>query len=72
MPHPAIPSWCWQAAVVLLTWGIVGLLQKLSTNYPSAELAQSVNKDLMSFDVEASFLSSFRKWRQQCYLRRKR
>ena len=27
------------AAVVLLTWGIVGLLQKLSTNYLSAETA---------------------------------
>lgn len=27
------------AAVVLLTWGLVGLLQKLSTNYLSAESA---------------------------------
>ena len=39
MPHFAIPSWCWPAAVVLFTWGIVGLLQKLSTNYLSAESA---------------------------------
>jgi bacterial/archaeal transporter family protein len=34
-----IPSWCWPAVVVLLTWGTVGLLQKLSTNYLSAESA---------------------------------
>lgn len=33
--HPA--PWLWFAAVTLLTWGIVGLLQKLSTNYISAE-----------------------------------
>ena len=39
MPHFAIPSWCWPAAVVLLAWGVVGLLQKLSTNYLSAESA---------------------------------
>jgi len=39
MPYLDIPSWCWPAAVVLLTWGIVGLLQKLSTNYLSAESA---------------------------------
>jgi transporter family protein len=32
-------SWLLPAAVVLLTWGIVGLLQKLSTNYLSAETA---------------------------------
>ena len=29
--------WIWFVAVTLLTWGIVGLLQKLSTNYISAE-----------------------------------
>jgi len=32
-------SWLLPAAVVLLTWGIVGLLQKLSTNHLSAETA---------------------------------
>lgn len=32
-----VPPWFWFAAVTLLTWGIVGLLQKLSTNYISAE-----------------------------------
>jgi hypothetical protein len=32
-----IGPWFWFAAVTLLTWGIVGLLQKLSTNYISAE-----------------------------------
>ncbi len=32
-----IPPWFWFAAVVLISWGIVGLLQKLSTNYISAE-----------------------------------
>jgi len=32
-----IPPWYWFAAVTLVTWGIVGLLQKLSTNYISAE-----------------------------------
>ncbi|HEV2378967.1 MAG TPA: DMT family transporter [Terriglobia bacterium] len=37
MPHLLIPAWCWPAAAVLLTWGSVGLLQKLSTNYISAE-----------------------------------
>jgi transporter family protein len=34
-----IPPWVWFAAVVLVSWGIVGLLQKLSTNYLSAESA---------------------------------
>ncbi len=34
-----IPPWFWYAAVVLISWGIVGLLQKLSTNYLSAEWA---------------------------------
>src|ERR1039458_10799269 len=29
--------WIWFVAVTLLTWGVVGLLQKLSTNYISAE-----------------------------------
>jgi bacterial/archaeal transporter family protein len=32
-----LPPWFWYAAVVLISWGIVGLLQKLSTNYISAE-----------------------------------
>jgi bacterial/archaeal transporter family protein len=31
------PPWLWYAAVTLIAWGIVGLLQKLSTNYISAE-----------------------------------
>lgn len=39
MPHFLIPSWCWPAAAVLLSWGVVGLLQKLSTNFISAESA---------------------------------
>ena len=39
MAHFSIPSWCLPAALVLLTWGTVGLLQKLSTNYLSAESA---------------------------------
>jgi transporter family protein len=29
--------WFWFAAVTLVSWGVVGLLQKLSTNYISAE-----------------------------------
>lgn len=32
-----LPPWFWYAMVVLIMWGIVGLLQKLSTNYISAE-----------------------------------
>jgi transporter family protein len=32
-----LPPWFWYGAVVLISWGIVGLLQKLSTNYISAE-----------------------------------
>jgi len=32
-----LPPWFWFAAVVLISWGVVGLLQKLSTNYISAE-----------------------------------
>jgi transporter family protein len=32
-----LPPWFWYAAVVLVAWGVVGLLQKLSTNYISAE-----------------------------------
>jgi len=32
-----LPPWFWFAAVVLISWGIVGILQKLSTNYISAE-----------------------------------
>lgn len=34
-----LPPWFWFALVVLVSWGIVGLLQKLSTNYLSAESA---------------------------------
>ena len=34
-----LPPWFWFAAVVLITWGVVGLLQKLSTNEISAESA---------------------------------
>ena len=32
-----VPLWFWFAVVTLLSWGIAGLLQKLSTNYISAE-----------------------------------
>ena len=39
MAHFSIPLWCLPAAMVLLAWGAVGLLQKLSTNYLSAESA---------------------------------
>jgi transporter family protein len=34
-----IPIWFGPAVVVLITWGIAGLLQKLSTNHISAEMA---------------------------------
>lgn len=34
-----IPLWFGPAIVVLITWGIAGLLQKLSTNHLSAETA---------------------------------
>ncbi len=34
-----LPPWFWLAAVVLISWGIVGLLQKLSTNHLSGESA---------------------------------
>jgi transporter family protein len=34
-----LPPWFWFSLVVLLTWGVVGLLQKLSTNEISAESA---------------------------------
>jgi transporter family protein len=34
-----LPPWFWFALVTLLSWGIVGLLQKLSTNHLSAEWA---------------------------------
>jgi transporter family protein len=34
-----LPAWFWLAAVVLISWGVVGLFQKLSTNYISAESA---------------------------------
>jgi len=32
-----LPPWFWIATVPLLSWGVVGLLQKLSTNHLSAE-----------------------------------
>ena len=32
-----LPPWFWFAVITLLSWGIVGILQKLSTNYISAE-----------------------------------
>jgi transporter family protein len=35
----SIPLWFGPAVVVLVTWGIAGLLQKLSTNHLSAETA---------------------------------
>jgi bacterial/archaeal transporter family protein len=34
-----LPPWFWLAMVVLVSWGTVGLLQKLSTNCLSAETA---------------------------------
>jgi bacterial/archaeal transporter family protein len=34
-----IPPWSFFAVLVLLSWGVVGLLQKLSTNRVSAESA---------------------------------
>lgn len=34
-----LPAWFWLAVVVLISWGVVGLFQKLSTNYISAESA---------------------------------
>lgn len=32
-----IPPWFWYAVIVLVAWGVVGLFQKLTTNYISAE-----------------------------------
>jgi transporter family protein len=32
-----VAPWFWFAVITVLSWGIVGLLQKLSTNYISAE-----------------------------------
>ncbi len=32
-----LPPWLWYSAITLIAWGIVGLLQKLSTTYISAE-----------------------------------
>ena len=32
-----VPPWLWYSAITLVAWGVVGLLQKLSTNYISAE-----------------------------------
>jgi bacterial/archaeal transporter family protein len=34
-----LPPWFWFGLVTLVSWGIVGLLQKLSTNHLSAEWA---------------------------------
>lgn len=31
------PPWLWYSAITVIAWGVVGLLQKLSTNYISAE-----------------------------------
>jgi bacterial/archaeal transporter family protein len=31
------PPWLWYSAITVVAWGVVGLLQKLSTNYISAE-----------------------------------
>ena len=33
----SVAPWFWFAVAVLISWGVVGLLQKLSTNYISAE-----------------------------------
>ncbi len=32
-----VPPWLWYSMVTLFAWGVVGVLQKLSTNYISAE-----------------------------------
>ena len=32
-----IPPWLWYSILTMLAWGVVGILQKLSTNYISAE-----------------------------------
>lgn len=32
-----IPLWLWYSMLTLIAWGVVGILQKLSTNYISAE-----------------------------------
>src|SRR6201994_2855712 len=32
-----LPPWVWYSVITVVAWGIVGLLQKLSTNYISAE-----------------------------------
>jgi bacterial/archaeal transporter family protein len=32
-----LPPWFWFVGITLVCWGVVGLLQKLSTNYISAE-----------------------------------
>lgn len=32
-----IPPWFWFAVAALLTWGVAGILQKLTTNHVSAE-----------------------------------
>jgi len=34
-----LPPWFWFGLITLISWGIVGLLQKLSTNHLSAEWA---------------------------------
>jgi len=32
-----LPLWLWYSTLTVLAWGVVGILQKLSTNYISAE-----------------------------------
>lgn len=32
-----IPPWLWYCLLTVIAWGVVGILQKLSTNYISAE-----------------------------------
>lgn len=32
-----VPPWLWYAVITLVAWGVVGILQKLSTNHISAE-----------------------------------
>ena len=39
----SLALWLWPAVVVLVSWGIVGLLQKVSTNHLSAESAMLWN-----------------------------
>lgn len=32
-----VPPWLWYSVITVVAWGVVGLLQKLSTNHISAE-----------------------------------